>query len=131
MAVETNARPRAAEASDTLRIEFLFLDLTTCTRWLGAYRNLEELGGLTQASAAPQLGLSTSEMKSRVQRARAQLRQLLVACCEIDLARRGDVMSYPKPRPPDCDCRTDTRGAGGVTPYPARALPRPAIGLSE
>lgn len=130
MAVETNAHPRAAEASDTLRIEFLFLDLTTCTRCLGAYRNLEELGGLTQASAAAQLGLSTSGMKSRVQRARVQLRQLLVACCEMDLARRGDVMSYRSRRSP-CDCRTDTRGAGGVTPYPARALPRPAIGLSE
>lgn len=41
MAVETNARPRAAQTSDRLRIEFLFLDLTTCTRCLGADRSLE------------------------------------------------------------------------------------------
>jgi RNA polymerase sigma-70 factor (ECF subfamily) len=44
---------------------------------------LTELEGLTQASAAARLGLSTSGMKSRVQRARAQLKQMLVACCEM------------------------------------------------
>lgn len=68
---------------------------------------LTELEGLTQASAAARLGLSTSGMKSRVQRARAQLRQLLVACCEIDLDRRGDISSYRSRRGP-CDCRTAT-----------------------
>jgi hypothetical protein len=40
MAVETKAPPRAAQTSDTLRIEFLFLDLTTCSRCLGADRSL-------------------------------------------------------------------------------------------
>jgi RNA polymerase sigma-70 factor (ECF subfamily) len=68
---------------------------------------LTELEGLTQASAAARLGLSTSGVKSRVQRARAQLRQLLVACCEIDLDRRGDIRSYRSRRSP-CDCRTAT-----------------------
>jgi RNA polymerase sigma-70 factor, ECF subfamily len=66
---------------------------------------LTELEGLTQASAAARLGLSTSGMKSRVQRARAQLKQLLDACCEIDLDRRGDITSYQSRRGP-CDCRT-------------------------
>ena len=73
---------------------------------------LTELEGLTQASAAAQLGLSTSGMKSRVQRARAQLKQLLVACCEIDLDSRGDITSYQSRRGPcDChsgDCRAET-----------------------
>jgi Domain of unknown function (DUF2703) len=41
MAVETKARPHAAHTSDRLRIEFLFLDLITCTRYLGADRSLE------------------------------------------------------------------------------------------
>jgi hypothetical protein len=41
MAVETNARPRVVQTSDRLRIEFLFLGLTTCTRCLGADRSLE------------------------------------------------------------------------------------------
>ena len=38
---------------------------------------LTELDGLTQADAATRLGLSTSGMKSRVQRGRGQLRDLL------------------------------------------------------
>jgi Domain of unknown function (DUF2703) len=41
MAVETIARTHAAPAPDRLRIEFLFLDLTSCTRCLGADRSLE------------------------------------------------------------------------------------------
>lgn len=41
MAVETSARWHAAPTSDRLRIEFLFLDLTSCTRCLGADRSLE------------------------------------------------------------------------------------------
>jgi RNA polymerase sigma-70 factor (ECF subfamily) len=65
---------------------------------------LTELEGLTQASAAAQLGLSSSGMKSRVQRGRAQLKELLVACCEIELDRRGGVRSYRPQRGP-CDCR--------------------------
>ena len=41
MAVETKVRPHAAQTSDRLRLEFLLLDLTTCTRCLGADRSLE------------------------------------------------------------------------------------------
>lgn len=70
---------------------------------------LTELEGLTQSAAAAQLGISTSGMKSRVQRARGQLRDLLVGCCEIDLDRRGDITSY-RPRHTPCAChRADQR----------------------
>ena len=65
---------------------------------------LTEVEGLTQARAAARLGLSTSGMKSRVQRARAQLKELLIACCQVDLDRRGDITSYT-PRSDACDCR--------------------------
>ncbi|HWM10529.1 MAG TPA: RNA polymerase sigma factor SigZ [Solirubrobacteraceae bacterium] len=65
---------------------------------------LTEVEGLTQARAAAHLGLSTSGMKSRVQRARAQLKELLIACCQVDLDRRGDITSYT-PRSGACDCR--------------------------
>jgi RNA polymerase sigma-70 factor (ECF subfamily) len=68
---------------------------------------LTEMKGLTQARAAAQLGLSTSGMKSRVQRGRAQLKELLTACCEIELDRRGGVRSY-RPLDGTCDCRTET-----------------------
>jgi RNA polymerase sigma-70 factor (ECF subfamily) len=65
---------------------------------------LTDLGDLTQDEAAARLGLSTSGMKSRVQRARAQLRDMLVSCCEIELDRRGGITSY-RPRHSPCDCR--------------------------
>jgi RNA polymerase sigma-70 factor (ECF subfamily) len=66
---------------------------------------LTEFEGLTQAGAAARLGLSTSGMKSRVQRGRAQLRELLVGCCEIELDSRGGIASY-EPRRARCDCRS-------------------------
>ena len=43
-------------------------------------------------------------MKSRVQRGRGQLRDLLVGCCEIELDRRNRVTGY-EPRRDPCDCR--------------------------
>jgi RNA polymerase sigma-70 factor (ECF subfamily) len=65
---------------------------------------LTELGGLSQADAARQLGVSKSGMKSRVQRGRAQLKELLVACCQIDLDRRARITGY-EPRDPGCGCQ--------------------------
>jgi RNA polymerase sigma-70 factor (ECF subfamily) len=66
---------------------------------------LVELEGLTMREAAEMAGVSVSGMKSRVQRGRAQLRQLFDACCEIALDARGKVIDYtPRPRP----CRTCT-----------------------
>jgi RNA polymerase sigma-70 factor (ECF subfamily) len=55
---------------------------------------LVELEGLTQQAAAKRLGLSVSGMKSRVQRGRKRLKQLLEDCCLIRLDRRGGVADY-------------------------------------
>ena len=42
-------------------------------------------------------------MKSRVQRARVELRELLTDCCEVELDRRGHISAYT---PDDaCDCQ--------------------------
>ncbi|MEO7732128.1 MAG: sigma-70 family RNA polymerase sigma factor [Kofleriaceae bacterium] len=61
---------------------------------------LVELEGLTVREAAEMVGISVSGMKSRVQRGRAQLRQLFDECCEIALDVRGKVIDYtPRPRP--------------------------------
>jgi RNA polymerase sigma-70 factor (ECF subfamily) len=57
---------------------------------------LTELQGMTQKEAAAMLGISLSGMKSRVQRGRKQLQELLQACCEIALDPRGRVMSFEK-----------------------------------
>ena len=63
---------------------------------------LVELEGLTAREAAEMVGVSVSGMKSRVQRGRAQLRQLFEACCEIALDARGKVIDY-MPRARSCD----------------------------
>ena len=49
---------------------------------------LTELDGVTQVGAAAELGLSVSGMKARVQRARRQLRELLLECCHVELDSR-------------------------------------------
>jgi RNA polymerase sigma-70 factor (ECF subfamily) len=59
-----------------------------------------ELDGMTQAEAAKRGGLSLSGMKSRVQRARSQLRELLEGCCEIELDARGSIIDVEPSNPP-------------------------------
>ncbi len=55
---------------------------------------LVEIDGLTQQDAAKQMSLSLSGMKSRVQRGRKQLKQMLEDCCLIELDRRHAVVGY-------------------------------------
>ena len=52
---------------------------------------LTDLGDLTQEQAAAQLGLSTSGMKTRVQRGRRMLRTEIGRCCRIELDARGAI----------------------------------------
>jgi RNA polymerase sigma-70 factor (ECF subfamily) len=59
---------------------------------------LVELQGVTQTEAAGRLGVSISGMKSRVQRARSRLRDVIEECCRIELSRRGELVSA-SPRP--------------------------------
>jgi RNA polymerase sigma-70 factor (ECF subfamily) len=75
---------------------------------------MTELEGLTQAQAADRTGISLSGMKSRVQRARRQLRDVLTDCCEIELDRRRSLASY-RPRGGTCDCGAD-RGYRSTPP---------------
>jgi RNA polymerase sigma-70 factor, ECF subfamily len=55
---------------------------------------LTEYEGLNQKELAERLGISFSGAKSRVQRARQKLRDLLLACCHFEMDRRGRVMEY-------------------------------------
>lgn len=65
---------------------------------------LSEIHGLTQNETAKRLGISLSGAKSRVQRARAQLKELVFQCCRIELNDRGSVVDY-EPRHHRCgDC---------------------------
>lgn len=57
---------------------------------------LTDLEGLSQKDLAARLGISTTGAKSRVQRARARLKDVLLECCHIDLDRRGNAIAYAR-----------------------------------
>jgi RNA polymerase sigma-70 factor (ECF subfamily) len=64
---------------------------------------LTSIQGLTQAEAARLGGISLSGMKSRVQRGRARLRDMLVRCCEIVVDGRGAVAAFSLRTPTSCN----------------------------
>jgi RNA polymerase sigma-70 factor, ECF subfamily len=65
-----------------------------------------EFEGLTQVEAARRHGLSTSGMKSRVQRARTRLKAIIEDCCRVEQDRRGGIVSF-EPRAQDrCGCHS-------------------------
>lgn len=57
---------------------------------------LADLEGLTQRETASRLGLTLSGAKSRVQRGRARVRELLLRCCRIELDHRGVPVDYDR-----------------------------------
>ena len=70
---------------------------------------LTDIAGLNQTEAAARLGLSTSGMKSRVQRGRAKLKQAILRCCAVALDCRGGMI--------DCEPRcTKLQNESGCTP---------------
>ncbi len=91
--------PATVDASDAGRLR---AELAECLRpMIGRLPadsreavTLVELEGLTQQAAARRLGLSVSGMKSRVQRGRRKLKDMLEACCEIQLDGRRAVADY-------------------------------------
>jgi len=71
---------------------------------------MTEFQGLTQRQAALVEQISLSGLKSRVQRGRRQLHDLLLACCEIELDRRGGVINYST-REATCACCATCEGS--------------------
>lgn len=55
---------------------------------------LSEFEGLTQRELAEKTGLSLSGAKSRVQRARKELKGLLTDCCQFEFDRLGNILDY-------------------------------------
>jgi len=62
---------------------------------------LTEFGGMKQADLAKKLGISLSGAKSRVQRGRRMLKELLYQCCHFEFDRRGMIIDY---HPIACSC---------------------------
>jgi RNA polymerase sigma-70 factor (ECF subfamily) len=70
---------------------------------------LAELQEVTQREVSERLGISLSGAKSRVQRGREQLKDLLVRCCRWELDRRGGVVDYqPRTQCPACGSTSST-----------------------
>lgn len=65
---------------------------------------LAEINGLTQQAVADQLGITLSGAKSRVQRGRALLREVLGQCCSFQFDHAGRLI--------DCDPRSDRKVCG-------------------
>lgn len=66
---------------------------------------LTEFKGLTQKQLAVHLGISLSGAKSRVQRGRKKLKETLLACCQLEFDRRGQIIDCT-PKAEDC-CPTE------------------------
>ena len=65
-----------------------------------------DLDGQTHREAAAQLGISVSGMKSRVQRARRELKAQLIACCQVRTDSSGALADY-EPNAGGCGCSQD------------------------
>lgn len=55
---------------------------------------LIEYEGLTQKQMAEKLGISLANAKSRVQRARKMLKDLLMKCCHFEFDKYGTIIDY-------------------------------------
>ena len=64
--------------------------------------HLTDIQGLTQKELAERLNISLSGAKSRVQRAREKLKDVLLECCHVEIDRRGKVVDWESKEP---DCR--------------------------
>jgi RNA polymerase sigma-70 factor, ECF subfamily len=62
---------------------------------------LTEFENLTQKELGDRLGLSVSGAKSRIQRARIKLKEMLLSCCYLEFDRLGNVIDY-KHKCSDC-----------------------------
>ncbi|GAB5550453.1 MAG: RNA polymerase sigma factor SigZ [Saprospiraceae bacterium] len=57
---------------------------------------LSEIKGMSQKELAKHLGISYSGAKSRVQRGKVKLKEIVLDCCEVAADRYGNVMEIKK-----------------------------------
>ena len=108
--------PETLPAQDEVEEDDLARQLAPCLHGMiqelpDKYREalvLTEYEGLSQSDLADHLGISFSGAKSRVQRAREQLKGILLQCCHFELDRLGKIIDYA----PNCDCGAHQSDAG-------------------
>lgn len=96
--------PEISVASETGLAAFAAAAITQLPSPYREALTLTELQGVTQLAAAKLLGISTSGMKSRVQRGREKLRELLESKCDIVLDVRGGVIACEPRQKNKCSC---------------------------
>lgn len=67
-----------------------------------------DVEGASQADVARALGVTSSTVRSRVQRARARLRAAIEACCLVETDRRGGLVGHRRRSGGACPCPPPT-----------------------
>lgn len=107
--VELPEELKSADDPDNYDDNDVFNELTPCIQSLidmlpKKYSDavvLTVYQGLTQKEMGQKLGISVSGSKSRIQRARQQLKNILTECCRFELDGSGKIMSY-EDKPDSC-----------------------------
>jgi RNA polymerase sigma-70 factor, ECF subfamily len=89
--IEPDTHDEELEELEELKAAFLRMIYSLPDRYRDALV-LTEFDGLTQQELADRLGLSLSGAKSRIQRGRARLKEMLDECCTFEFDRRGKVI---------------------------------------
>lgn len=66
---------------------------------------LSEIQDRTQEEVAKKQGISLSGAKSRVQRGRAMIKEMMFGCCRFEFDKRGNVIDYERKADSDCQCK--------------------------
>ena len=85
------------EPFDTVRQEIASCIMPMIQTLPDNYRQalmLSEIEGLTQKEVAKKQGVSLSGAKSRVQRGRSMIKDMLLGCCHFEFDRQGNVIGY-------------------------------------
>jgi RNA polymerase sigma-70 factor (ECF subfamily) len=98
----TTDLPAILALSDDLSEDDVVRELLPCVAAMvdalpDTYREalrLTEYEGLSQKQLSEQLGISFSGAKSRVQRARAKIKEQLLDCCHFQLDHAGQIINY-------------------------------------
>ncbi len=65
---------------------------------------LSEIEGKTQREVAQKQGISLSGAKSRVQRGRVMIKDMMFGCCNFEFDKRGNVIDYERKKKCDSQC---------------------------